>query len=493
MQRERRSHLSHIFHSLSFRLILMFLLIVLVTVSVVSFFADLNTAGSFNTYVSSANKVTRASIINWVESYNQQAGHHPDSTFEQWMVEQFARDYQLSVFVVDSSGQIIASPERKFVGRFVTQASSPSTIQDDKRLDTNAPLSCAALSLHAIVLSTDGTAFCPDLTANAKGSDNTLQKLLVPGQNISPEQRFLSSVAHSLFTGILLAMLIALGLALLFSYTLIKPLKRITCVARRMELGDLTQRLVIRTRSEIDELAHALNTLADRLQRSERLRNNMISDIAHELRTPLSNIRGYLEALEDRVLEPTPAVIASLYEESSLLTRLVADLQELSLAEAEQLRLVRQRMVLQESILTAVQMMRPQAEHKSITLQVDLPGRLFWVEADPERVAQILRNLISNAFTHTPTGGLVVVSAVEQGDEIVVSVRDNGAGIEAQHLPYVFERFYRADPSRTRSTGGSGLGLAIVKQVVQAHGGRVHVESQPGSGSCFSFTLPTPG
>ena len=136
-------------------------------------------------------------------------------------------------------------------------------------------------------------------------------------------------------------------------------------------------------------------------------------------------------------------------------------------------------------------MLRLQAVDKQILLHVDLPSYLLMIEADPERVAQILRNLICNAITHTPVGGNITVSAIEYKDEITVSVSDTGCGIAAQHLPYVFERFYRADPSRTRTTGGTGLGLAIAKQMVQAHGGRISVKSEPGHGSCFAFTLPT--
>ncbi len=490
MARERPMHLPRVFHSLRLRLLLMFLLIVLVTVGVVSLFADLNTTGSFNDYVSKNNQTTRNQIVNWLDDYNRKADYHPDPAFEQWMVEQFARDYRVQVLVVNPAGQIIAGTPQKWIGSFITRASLQKSEMTAQA--ASITVSCADLAPSSIVVSTNATTFCPDQSAPRTGSGNASEKSISSEPNRSPEQLFLNSVNHSLLTGVLLAGLIALLLSLAFSYTLIKPIKRMTAVARRMEGGDLSQRLTIKKRDELGELAHALNTMADGLQHSEHLRHNMINDIAHELRTPLTNIRGYLEALEDRVVEPTPTIISSLYEESSLLTRLVADLQELSLAEAGQLCLVRRPLVLRESILKAVQMLRLQAEQKQIELQVELPAKLPRVEADPERVAQVLRNLLCNAITHTPAGGVITVSAVESENEdtITVHVRDSGCGIEVQHLPYIFERFYRADPSRTRTTGGSGLGLAIVKQVVQAHGGQMRVESQPAHGSCFSFTLP---
>lgn len=489
--REQHLHLPRFFYSLRLRLLTMFLLIVLVTVGLVSLFADLNTAGSFNAYVQKVNLTTRTQIVNWLNDYNRKAGSHPDPAFEQWMVEQFMRDYHVPVFVVTPAGQVIASPEKKWVGSTITQASLQKTaIAPGNKQKAHATISCVGLGPSSIVVSTNATIFCPNSLAIATGSSNTSAKSISTGSGDSPERTFLNSVSHSLLTGVFLAGLIALILALTFSYTLIKPIKRMTAVARRMEGGDLSQRLTVKKRDELGELAHALNTMATGLQRSEHLRRNMIHDIAHELRTPLTNIRGYLEALEDQVVEPTPAIISSLYEESSLLTRLVADLQELSLAEAGQLCLARRPLFLRESILKAVQMVRLQAEQKQIELQVELPAALPQVEADPERVAQVLRNLLANALTHTPAGGIITVNAVNDEDAITISVRDSGCGIEAQHLPYIFERFYRADPSRTRTTGGSGLGLAIVKQVVQAHNGQVHVESQTGRGSCFSFTLP---
>jgi signal transduction histidine kinase len=282
---------------------------------------------------------------------------------------------------------------------------------------------------------------------------------------------------------------VALLLTVVLSRRIVNPVTALTVAAGGMARGQLDQRVHIASRDEIGELGRAFNHMADSLNMSEQLRRQMVTDIAHELRTPLTNIRGYLEAVRDGVLPARPEVVDSLYEESMLLSRLVDDLQALALAEAGQLKLRLQVCEAATIIERNVAGLGPQTAGEPAVV-IDLPATLPPVQADPERVGQVLRNLLRNARQHTPPEGTVTIAARALAGWVEISVRDTGSGIAPEHLPYVFERFYRADPARARSTGGAGLGLAIVKQLVEAHGGRVEVDSAPGAGTTFRFTLP---
>jgi signal transduction histidine kinase len=254
--------------------------------------------------------------------------------------------------------------------------------------------------------------------------------------------------------------------------------------------GDLSQRVRLQGGGEVTALAQAFNSMAADLEYAEQLRRNMVADVAHELRTPLSNIQGYLEAIRDGVIEPDPAAIGSLNEEASLLSRLVNELQELSLAEAGELKLVYQAENIADLIKQAVVPCQPQIAAKGIKLSLDLPEDLPLVNIDWQRVNEVLHNLLENAVVHTPERGTINVAASAKGRWVEVNVSDTGEGIPAEDLPHVFERFYRVDKSRARATGGSGLGLTIAKRLIEAHGGTITVQSKLGKGSCFSFTVP---
>jgi len=308
---------------------------------------------------------------------------------------------------------------------------------------------------------------------------------------VEAQQRFISSVNQSILLAILAAGLLAVVLTLIFSRSILSPIDELTSIARKMEHGDLSQRVKVKSKGEVGDLAQAFNAMADGLQQVEQLRRNMVTDVAHELRTPLSNLRGYLEAIQDGVLAPSPESIASLHQEVMLLSHLVDDLQELSLIEAGQLRLNKQTTDLDQEVRKAITITQQEADAKGIRLKTNIPNDLPWVYADPERLAQVLRNLLENALAYTPAEGDVMVEAHRENGLVEVSVRDTGIGIAPEHLPYIFERFYRADKSRTRITGGAGLGLAIVKHIIEAQGGQVFVESVLERGTTISFTLPT--
>jgi signal transduction histidine kinase len=280
-------------------------------------------------------------------------------------------------------------------------------------------------------------------------------------------------------------------ITIFLSQRILSPVKALTQAARKLGQGDFSQRVGSKDKSEMGELSQAFDTMAENLQRNEQLRKNMVADVAHELRTPISNIKGYLEAVTDGVITPDADTIGKLSEEASLLTRLVEDLQELSLAEAGTLKLVFNEENIAGLITQTVIAIEVKARVKGLTLTAALPETLPKVNIDAHRIGQVLRNLLENAITHTQQGGTITISARQPENSIIeVSVTDTGEGIPAEELSLIFERFYRVDKSRTRATGGSGLGLTIAKRLVEAHGGQITVQSEIGKGSRFTFTIP---
>lgn len=310
------------------------------------------------------------------------------------------------------------------------------------------------------------------------------------GEEATSPQTLREAINRFLLWGGLLAAAIALVLTFVLSRRMSSPIGALAATARRLGRGDLSQRVQLRDRGEVRELAQAFNSMAVDLERLEQLRRNLVADVAHELRTPLSNIQGYVEAIRDGVMKPDGATLDSLNEEAALLSRLVDELQELSLAEAGELKLVYQEEDVTELIRRAAVSWQPQVVAKGMSLSVDLPDKLPSVNIDWQRINQVLHNLLENAVAHTGKGGIITVAAAERGAWVEISVSDTGEGIPAQDLPNIFERFYRVDRSRARATGGSGLGLTIAKRLVEAHGGKIEAQSKLGRGSRFSFTIP---
>jgi signal transduction histidine kinase len=319
---------------------------------------------------------------------------------------------------------------------------------------------------------------------------------LLPGTSVTflrePEQAFLQRLRETIVPVGLAACAVAILLGLLLTWQLTDPLRKLKTAAQGIAGGDLSQRVDIKSKDEIGELGRAFNEMAEHLSRAEELRRNMTADIAHELRTPLSVIRGNLEAIADGVFQPTKENVSSIHREAVLLSRLVDDLQELALAEAGQLRIEPEITDVSSLIRRVLTNVATWAQSEGISIVADSAPDLPMVSVDSQRIGQVISNLVDNALRHSAEGGKVTVRTRLAADGVQVDVVDQGPGLSPEELSLVFERFYRGDKTRSRATGGAGLGLAIVKQLVEAHGGRVWVESTEGQGATFSFTLPPP-
>ena len=271
------------------------------------------------------------------------------------------------------------------------------------------------------------------------------------------------------------------------------PISKLVIAAQRIGKGELDVRVPERGSQEIIELGHAFNRMAADLQQAETIRTNLMADVSHELRTPLTVLEGNLRAALDKVVPIDEAEVANLYGQTRHLIRLVNDLHELAQAESGQLPLEMVAVDLKMLIIETLQALEPLAIERGIVLINEIPA-LPEISADPMRIRQVLFNLLSNALRHTPDGGKITVSGKTYEENILLSVRDTGKGLDSHQLAAVFDRFYRVDKSRSRETGGTGLGLAIVKAIVEAHGGKVEAYSAgKGQGCEFLVQLPVKG
>ncbi len=363
----------------------------------------------------------------------------------------------------------------------------------------------------------------------------TVGALLVQGmampipQTGESQAEFLARINRAVFLAALAAGAVALILGAVLVRQITAPLGELARGAGRIAGGNLDTRVEITGSDELGRVGAAFNQMAASLSRQEQLRRNLMADIAHELRTPISVIQGQVEALQDGVFPLTSDSLEPIHNNARLLSRLVEDLRTLAHAEAGQLDLDRRPVHLTEVVADLFDGLRSQAEAKGVTLRADVPANLPPVDADPQRLRQVLLNLLSNALRHTPAGVISIQSSVigdqlsvnseqlsvnsEQSDEelitdhcslitdhpstgsgrrwLLITVTDSGPGISPEDLPHIFDRFYRGDKSRSRQTGGMGLGLAIARHLVEAHGGRIWAESAgAGQGATFHVMLP---
>ena len=308
-------------------------------------------------------------------------------------------------------------------------------------------------------------------------------------------QQLLNRLTQSSLIGALIGAALALGVAGVLSYQLLKPVEQLTQAASKMAKGDLSQRVDVKSGDELATLGTAFNLMAAALQKAEMNRREMTADIAHELRTPIAVQRAHLEALQDGVYALTVDNLQPILDQTEMLTRLVEDLRTLALADAGELKLVRAEVDLGALAGNVVERFRPEANNRQVILVFDdrLPSGLPVLRLDRGRIEQVLNNLLSNALRHTPAGGRVELCLDAVGEHLFLRVSDNGTGIPEDALEHIFERFYRADRSRSREVGGTGLGLAIARQLALAHGGDLVAHNRPQGGAEFVLSFPLSG
>ncbi|HBA89297.1 MAG TPA: hypothetical protein DCZ75_15315 [Geobacter sp.] len=317
-------------------------------------------------------------------------------------------------------------------------------------------------------------------------------RLLAKTYHVAPTEAhrlFLEAIHRELLWGALAALALTLMLSYLLTRWVLRPLLQITAITRQVADGNYSERVKVASRYEVGQLAEAFNHMAENLEKIESLRKNMVADIAHELRTPLTNLRGYLEGLSDSVINPTRETFQMLEQEVLRLVHLVEDLQQLARADAAKSFLDLQQISLHELLEQIMNLYRPNFQDKEIEVAWGLQEGTDIVTADPDKLLQAIRNLADNAWKYTPKGGKVSISTLRSADGIKTVFANTGAVIAQGDVPFLFERFFRADRSRSRDAGGAGIGLAIVKELIEAHGGAVGADSDEG-GTKVWFVLP---
>jgi two-component system sensor histidine kinase BaeS len=310
---------------------------------------------------------------------------------------------------------------------------------------------------------------------------------------LNGREDFLQTLRRAMLITAALAGMLAIGMGSLMAEYIIGPIKRVIAATKEIAHGHYTERVQVESRDELGELSHALNKMARSLEEHHKLKEVLVANVSHELATPLTNISGYLEALNDGVIK-TPKeqkkTFKLLKEEADRLAMMVEEVRSLSLIEAPSFSLKPVKTELGKILKKAVSQMQPQIKAKKLNVSVEVEPKLPKLKLDPNRILQVVLNLLSNAVNYTSEGGSITLSLEKAKHELVLTISDTGIGIPERELPYIFERFYRTDKSRSRSSGGTGIGLAIVKELMEAHGGSVKASSQLKKGSSFTCRFP---
>jgi len=468
-------------HSLNFRLLAAFTLVIVVILGSTFFFTYRTTRNEFARMGENLEAMQDRRIEVELGRYYQ---FQESWEGVQSLVAQWGNLYGRRIILTDRENIVVADSDQDLLGNTYTDDTStePSIL-------TRVPLPGRMLNVSVPVWQTQ-------VTPGGEGDVVGVLRVMpgdYPDINRAALQVSYETMGKFFIWGGLLAIGIAIVLAFLLSRRVLSPVKALINATRQFGKGDFSRRVEYKDKGELGELAQSFNSMADNLERNERLRRNMVADVAHELRTPLSNLKGYLEAINDGVVKPDEETIRSLSDEATTLSRLVNDLQDLSLADAGEIKLDRQPADIAALVREAAAAVQAKGVARGLTITNDLPDALPAVNIDAHRIKQVMLNLLDNAIAHTEKGGHIILRARQQGGIIYISVTDTGEGIPEDELPFIFERFYRVDKSRARATGGSGLGLTIAKRLVEAHGGKIEVNSRPGHGSSFTFSIPISG
>lgn len=475
-------------HTLQFRLLVAFTLVILITIGAVFFMIWQATNGQIQKFSDRVEHMVMGRIQFVVTDYYiiHQNWDGIDS-----LLQQVGEQFNYRIVLTDNAGTIItdssgdssskSSAAKPDLDRFYSRpVTLPPRIPIPPDSGAGAPPDTKSPQDQPFLLISPSPTGPPMVDRPALSQDtnaNTIGRVyLMPlSQNetgLTALHLLYDEIGRYFIIGGLLAVIVALGVTFFLSRFILFPVRALTATAHKWGKGDLSQRVNIKDKSEIGEMAMTFNSMAANLQRDIQLRRDMVADVAHELRSPLTNIRGYLEAMRDDIMKPDEKNIGSVYDETMLLARLIDDLQELSLAEAGELKLYCEIEAVPDLVKQAVSAVQAKAISKGLSLDTDVPAELPAVYIDFMRIKQVLLNLLENAIAHTPSGGAITVAAAENQDMIEISVTDTGEGIPADELQNIFERFHRVDKSRTRSTGGTGLGLTIAKSFVEEHGGK---------------------
>lgn len=480
------------FFSLRFRLILAFTLALALALAGVGLFVGFAAEQETNRFQRRSQEFRADRVHRLIARHYRE--HRDWAGLQPWL-EQAANLYGRRLVVTDRSGRIIVDSHDKFAPEGAAAAKKRQGAAREKAefFGRSRPIVVDDHQVGVLALAPDNAA-----AAEGEGVGGIFPAAFLPAGPAGPPPnrepaaaRLAAEVQRSLWWTGLAAAAAGILLVSLMSRRILSPVQRLNAAARRLGQGDLSQRVPAAGPRELQDLSRTFNTMAENLQAAEQQRRSLVADVAHELRTPLSNLQGYLEAVQDGLLEADQTTISALRQQTAHLIALVEDLRLLAQAEAGVLQLHRTPTAMAELLGAAVDDFRPRAESKDLrlTLEGAADTPLLWL--DQTRIRQIVGNLLENALLHTPEGGAVAVTAGPAADGgVIVAVRDNGPGIPAADLPYIFDRFYRVDPSRARASGGVGLGLTIARQLARAHGGDLAAESRAGAGTVFTLTLP---